>query len=705
MKYTCYRQWLCSVLALLSFYGISNAQATYQQTFGSSAQEAGYGIVALDDLSTVSVGYQNQGGTPRLLLQRTDASGQATWQQALGQVSIGRDIALTSDGHLLVTGYVQGNGKDLLLMKMDINGNALWAQVLGGSADEEGHAVIAYNDGSGEKYAVAGTESSFNGTKNGWLALVDADGSLISQHSFGTRSTDILRGLYFDTKTDLFIGVGESNASGTRDAWALYANPDGSLAKSFLFDGGGDEWLNDVSQGNFISTQTVDGETTEYVSFWGLGGSNSYSNNGGTDMMRLDIGVSDSQEQLTGSILGGPDDDELFGMNYGSSGFEILIAGYLTGQDGYRYAATFPTDLNFTIEGGQVTGKCGADQTLYDVDLVQTGSPSPTGNGVYAWAGVSNITSGNQDLYITQNTDGWDTNFGCYAKSASEALGTGMKNQSVTPDFTLNTSEIRSASNNLEESNVSLSLNGISLEATAVCENQDECNLSVSLGEDLELCANESTTLNARSTECDVEYLWSTGETTPTITVSTADTYTVEVSSESCGTATDEVTVTQNDGGFPNCDVEITANNEVIDDCTSALLSAPENSCATYQWYRNGAAIEGATAATYGTFSPGDYYVEVTTQNCDAVPSNPLTISIDPEATELLEKSYASNWFFGQGAGLDFGTDPPSALENSNIDFPSSGVSVSDADGNLLFYSDGVTVWNGDNEIMENGEG
>jgi gliding motility-associated-like protein len=64
----------------------------------------------------------------------------------------------------------------------------------------------------------------------------------------------------------------------------------------------------------------------------------------------------------------------------------------------------------------------------------------------------------------------------------------------------------------------------------------------------------------------------------------------------------------------------------------------------------------------------------------------------------------ASIWYFGDGNGLDFSKNPYEILENAPEE---SGryITISDKDGNLLFYCDYHTVWNADNEIIENGTG
>ncbi len=66
-----------------------------------------------------------------------------------------------------------------------------------------------------------------------------------------------------------------------------------------------------------------------------------------------------------------------------------------------------------------------------------------------------------------------------------------------------------------------------------------------------------------------------------------------------------------------------------------------------------------------------------------------------------------TNWYFGNQAALNFndGTLPPTVLTNSAIIANGSSASVSDASGNLLFYTNGSDVWNSNNQIMPNGFG
>lgn len=65
----------------------------------------------------------------------------------------------------------------------------------------------------------------------------------------------------------------------------------------------------------------------------------------------------------------------------------------------------------------------------------------------------------------------------------------------------------------------------------------------------------------------------------------------------------------------------------------------------------------------------------------------------------------ANNWYFGNGAGLNFTGSNPTALTNGQTIAPDNTSSISDASGNLLFYTNGVTVWNKNHLPMPNGSG
>ena len=60
-------------------------------------------------------------------------------------------------------------------------------------------------------------------------------------------------------------------------------------------------------------------------------------------------------------------------------------------------------------------------------------------------------------------------------------------------------------------------------------------------------------------------------------------------------------------------------------------------------------------------------------------------------------------WYFGDHAGIDFNSGAPVALTNGAIDQLEGCSSISDGNGNLLFYTDGITVWDSSHTQMPNG--
>lgn len=68
-------------------------------------------------------------------------------------------------------------------------------------------------------------------------------------------------------------------------------------------------------------------------------------------------------------------------------------------------------------------------------------------------------------------------------------------------------------------------------------------------------------------------------------------------------------------------------------------------------------------------------------------------------------QNQADNWYFGNRAGLNFNNCSPAILTDGELNTHEGVATISDATGNLLFYTDGITVWNRLHSIMSNGTG
>ena len=74
-----------------------------------------------------------------------------------------------------------------------------------------------------------------------------------------------------------------------------------------------------------------------------------------------------------------------------------------------------------------------------------------------------------------------------------------------------------------------------------------------------------------------------------------------------------------------------------------------------------------------------------------------ITVTVYGDETQVL-----NFWYFGQNAGINF-TPQATALDDGQMIAPENTSTVSDRNGDLLFYTNGSTIWNRDHEVMING--
>lgn len=73
------------------------------------------------------------------------------------------------------------------------------------------------------------------------------------------------------------------------------------------------------------------------------------------------------------------------------------------------------------------------------------------------------------------------------------------------------------------------------------------------------------------------------------------------------------------------------------------------------------------------------------------------------QVTLLYSQHQNDNWYFGVGMGLNFDGSNPTPLTNgSTNNLTKKTASISDENGNLLFYTDGTNIWNRQHQIMQN---
>ena len=73
----------------------------------------------------------------------------------------------------------------------------------------------------------------------------------------------------------------------------------------------------------------------------------------------------------------------------------------------------------------------------------------------------------------------------------------------------------------------------------------------------------------------------------------------------------------------------------------------------------------------------------------------------------LSAQNEAANWYFGQNAGIQFDDSGNliGSIDGGQLSTLEGCTSISDTNGNLLFYTDGTLVYNRNHQLMPNGTG
>jgi hypothetical protein len=75
-------------------------------------------------------------------------------------------------------------------------------------------------------------------------------------------------------------------------------------------------------------------------------------------------------------------------------------------------------------------------------------------------------------------------------------------------------------------------------------------------------------------------------------------------------------------------------------------------------------------------------------------------ISVEEYGEQVQNANY---WYFGNNAGINFNEQPPVAVSDGQLVTPAGAATISDQNGDLLFYTDGNIVYDRDHVQMDNG--
>ncbi len=140
-----------------------------------------------------------------------------------------------------------------------------------------------------------------------------------------------------------------------------------------------------------------------------------------------------------------------------------------------------------------------------------------------------------------------------------------------------------------------------------------------------------------------------------------------------------------------NTDLMVDLGNDTTI-CVDEILTLDAGPGDSYQW------STGAQTQTIDVDTTGTYWVEVTN-------AAGCTDFDDIIVTEYqVIQQTANQWYFGQQAGIEFTNGPLAILDANNMMATEGCATISDVNGDLLFYTNGFTVWNKEHGVMVNGD-
>jgi len=170
-----------------------------------------------------------------VFVAKLDNNGDLIWYKTIGDSgrrSALMKLAVTSDGHIYVTGFISrldaGMSIDAFVAKLDGNGNLVWYKTIGGSLDDYGYAVAVAPDGS--VYVVGLTASYSIGWYDVFVAKLDSSGNLLWFRTIGGSDNDWGYNIGVAPDGSIYVvGSTRSFGAGDYDVFVAKLNSNGEL--------------------------------------------------------------------------------------------------------------------------------------------------------------------------------------------------------------------------------------------------------------------------------------------------------------------------------------------------------------------------------------------------------------------------------------------------------------------------------------------
>jgi len=425
-------------ITVTSGAGESTPAIEWQQSYGGSGTDRGYGFQQTSDDGYIVVGWSDSTdgdlttnyGLNDIWLLKLSSSGSIDWQQSYGGSGqdLGYAVRQTSDGGYIFGGITESidgdvtsnhGSEDFWVVKTDGSGAIQWQNTFGGSDWDGLNDLLQTSDGGyvavGYTQSTDGDVTTSYGNADIWVVKLDGFGGIDWQKSYGGTGAD--HGAAIRQTSDGGYIVAGTSDSADNDVTGNHGDTDYWVVK---LDGSGNiDWQKSVGGSSYESAESIQ-QTSDggYIVFGSTDSSDGdvTGNHGNVDfwVVKLD----DTGSLVWEKALGGSGSEFVFGRRSltETSDGAFIVTGASDSNDGDRTGAcgdqTFPSGLDFwTVKLG-TTGDIIWQLSLGGTNTDQAKAVAETNDGYLIISGISesdnNDVSGNHgmsDVWITKLTD------------------------------------------------------------------------------------------------------------------------------------------------------------------------------------------------------------------------------------------------------------------------------------------------------------
>lgn len=578
------------------------------EDFARQAAEVEDGYAIVGSSFSADTDLSGNYGSRDIWVYKLNTDGELQWQKNLGgdTVEFGTDIIATSDNGFLITGYTRSanfdvaanyGGYDIWLVKLNGDGDISWTQNYGGTNDDYATSVIEVADGyvvGGYTYSndfdVSGNHIDSGTQADFWIYKIDFTGDIIWQKCLGGTAAEILYKIILTASGDI-VATGSARSSdgdvsahyggsSRTDFWLVKLDADGNLLIENNFGGTNNDTpyaVTEDADGGFILTGETNSNDFDVTIHYGTTTVDIWTMKADADFNLVwQTSNGGSQDEVGRAIIALGDENYL-GLGYTKS-IDIDITEHLgvsgnfdawlfwLGPDICEVSITAdPVDVS-VCEGGSLTLSVGASEDVTSYSWIFLSGP--TVNTTVNTLTLTGVTSAYATDYfvIVSGPCGIDT-------SASATISiTTFGTVNITPSTTQN------------------------------------------------LCDLGSVSFSTTTTGAGYAYQWYkdgaiiTGATSSTYSATSVGSYKIQVSSMggSCSGESAEVLV---ESDLPVITVTPAGPTNLCAN-GSVSLEADFDPEYTYQWYKDGFILSGATSSSYLATLVGNYVVVAGIASC-----------------------------------------------------------------------------------------